>query len=309
MDTNKNKFSVSIIIVNYNVTNEVRNCILSIKRVLENVIDLEIIVIDNNSPDRSIIGLTDEFPDVKVELLDKNYGYAKANNIGVQKSTKSFILLLNPDTIIIEDFVNPIVEYIHNNKAIGACGPQLIYSDNSYQNSTGYKMGILYEAAEAFMFINTYRQVYKNRIIKSKTDLIKVNWLSGACLLMDSNLFKSVKGFNEDYFLNYEDIDLCKKIEDSGFINYYFPNFKCIHLDQTSQKKNYERLVLSRYKSRLIYSRYHYGFFKKSIIRIIHLIGLFLRLILTPFLYKGLEKEQRKKGYKKAFKLMVVGHE
>lgn len=305
MDTNK---SISVVIVNYNVTHEIADCIVSVKRILIDI-DIEIIVVDNFSPDRSILELQEQFPDIVFILLEKNYGYAKANNIGVQKSTKPYILLLNPDTIIIEDFVSPIIDFFLINSNVGVCGPQLIYADRSYQSSTGKEMGIIYEAAEAFMFINLFRNMYESYIKKNISKIMKVNWLSGACLVMSKDLFNKVGGFNTQYFLNYEDIDLCKRIEDIGFSNYYFPFLKCIHLDQTSQKKNYESLVFSRYRSRLIYAKYHYNIIQKTIVNILHIIGLIARLLLTPIVYKDDEMKQRFRGYRKALKLLFFNNE
>ncbi len=297
---------VSIIIVNYNVSDEIKLCIDSIYSNLEKV-DFEIIVIDNNSPDRKIHDLKDIFPKTRFKFLENNIGFARANNYGVKLAYYDNILLLNPDTILTQDFVTPILEFINSNHLAGACGPILVYENLSFQNSTGRKMGLFYETAEAFMFIGIYRKIIalgNRKKIKSGKPF-KVSWLSGACIILKKKIFEQLDGFDTDFFLNYEDIDLCIRIEESGYKNFCFPSLKCIHLDQTSQKREYSKLVYNRYCSRLIYSKKHYGMFKRLLIRMIHIIGIIIRLASVSFFYKAREKTERFAGYKKSLILYL----
>jgi len=295
---------VSVIVVNYNVTEEVENCINSIYEKVLNT-QVEIIVIDNNSADRGIEQLKNKFPEVRFEFLKENLGYAKANNYGVQLSKYENILLLNPDTILIEDFISPLDEFVNENPKAGACGPMLLYKDLTFQFSNGYRLGLIYETAEAFMIINLYRKmlkwVNKKKYLANRPFI--VNWMSGACLFMRKEVFNRAEGFNTTFFLNYEDIELCKRINDFGYINYYFPYLKCIHLDQASQKKNWESFTHSRYVSRLIYAENHYNKLTRFTVKIIHILGLFLRLLIVNFVYLEDEKLQRTRGYKKSLKL------
>ena len=129
--------------------------------------------------------------------------------------------------------------------------------------------------------------------------------MSGACLLLKRDIYNEVNGFNIEYFLNYEDLDFCNKIRDKGYSNFYFPYLRCIHLDQTSQKRDYEAFVFSRYKSRIIYSNNHYSLTKRFLVRIIHIIGLLLRMIFVNITYSGKEKSQRRKGYGKSLMLYI----
>lgn len=298
--------TLSIIIVTYNVYNEIKNCIKSIYNLKTNI-DFEIIVADNKSLNRDIDNIKLDFPSVSYTKLHSNLGFAKANNFGVKNSSSKYLCFLNPDTIIIEDFITPIIEFIEQNKNAGACAPMLLYEDRSYQSSTGFKMGIIYEFLEAAMLIKLIRRVKKNKYLSLTKSYLPVNvgWVSGACLVVKRSVFEQVGGFTEDYFLNYEDIDLCKKIEDSGYKNYYFPFIKCVHLDHKSFDKNYELLVFSRYESRLIYAKLHYNIFQKIITRIIQIYGLVLRLILVNVFYKGIEKFSRRSGYYKSLKLYL----
>lgn len=298
--------TVAVIIVNYNSTMELFHCLDSIDNHLSNL-PLEIIVIDNNSQDKSLINIPPAYRNVKINFLDGNIGYSKANMIGVYNSSSQYLLFLNPDTEVVEDCISPIIDFIKDNPKTGACGPMLLNRDMTYQNSAGSKIGLFYEVAEAFILINIFRKLGKfilNKKFKANMPF-EVGWVSGACLLIKREVFEKVNGFNKDYFLNYEDIDLCRKLVDAGYKNYYFPNLKCIHLALASQSKNYENLVLDRYKSRLIFSNLHYSSFIKYLVRIIHVLGLLFRLIILFFYKPTTELKQRWIGYKKSLYLYI----
>jgi hypothetical protein len=298
--------STAVIMVNYNTTREVTNCLNSINNHLSDI-SLEIIVIDNNSQDKPLPNIPSTNQDVKFYFLKENLGFAKANNYAETLSDAEYLLFLNPDTLLIEDFISPIIDFIKDNPEVGACGPMLLYKDFRFQNSFGNSWGLFYEVAEAFMLINIFRKFGKFILKKKLIAKIpfEVGWVSGACLLIKREVFEKVNGFNKDYFLNYEDIDLCTKLVDAGYKNYYFPNLKCIHQALASQSENYENLVLDRYKSRLIFSNLHYSLLIKYLVRIIHVLGLMLRLFILFFYKPTTEFKQRWIGYKKSVYLYI----
>lgn len=103
-------------------------------------------------------------------------------------------------------------------------------------------------------------------------------------MMVKKDFYDRMGGFDECYFMNYEDIDLCQKACDIGYRIYYLPNLKCIHIGLASQRSDYEKMVFSRYESRLIYAENHYSIIKRFIIRIIHISGLLTRIIFYLFL-------------------------
>ena len=291
-----------LIIVNFNSSNYLNNCINSLKKTLKNI-KYKILIIDNHSNGSDVKNITKQYSDLDLRELPENLGFGKANNLGVKLANAEYIALLNPDTIVIEDFISPLIEFIEKNENAGACAPMLLYEDMSYQSSTGPTMGIWFEFLEAFYLINTYRKIAKRKYLKNNSEPIEVGWVSGACMIVKRSVFESVGGFTEDYFLNYEDIDLCRKIEDAGYKNFYFPFLECIHLDHKSFDKNYELLVLSRYQSKIIYASIHYSAFTRVLSIIINIIGLVLRILSVNFLYRGNERTSRFSGYYKALQL------
>jgi GT2 family glycosyltransferase len=300
-----NTIKTTIIIVNYNVTEEISNSLRSIFAFIKT--EFEVIVIDNNSPDRNIESLQDIFPDVKFYFLNENMGFAKANNLAVEYSHGEFLIFLNPDTILIEDFITPIIAYMKERPTIGACGPILLNKDKSLQNSTGIELGFIYEFCEAFMFIGILREIYNIwfRYKMNQHIPFEIKWLSAACLIVSKKAFYESGKFNSEFFLNYEDIDFCQRIRKTGYKNICFPDLRCIHLDQKSQTKDLTKFIISRYRGRLVYSKYHYNSFKRKIIRYFHLTGILIRIVITRFYYSGVEAQKRYDGYKESLRLYL----
>jgi GT2 family glycosyltransferase len=296
---------LSIIIVNYNSFNYLEGCLKSISEKIK-VIEYEVIIVDNNSTEVSLSQWAKENRTdyIKVILLDENIGFAAANNLAVQEAKSGVLLFMNPDVFLIEDCISPILDFMKTLPAAGACAPKLLYEDLSFQNSTGFRMGILYETAEAFMLIGLIRRLTNRRLIDSEIP-VKVGWLSGAFLLVKKEVFQVTGGFDPSFFLNYEDIDFCERILNNGYDNFYFPFLKCVHLDHKSFAENYDKLVYTRYKSRLVYTAKHYGIMKRIIVKIIHIIGLILRILTANIIYSKNERKLRYKGYLRSLRLYM----
>lgn len=295
-----NEIKLSIIIVNYNVADEVRECIKSIKCSL-NDIKYEIIIVDNNSKELLIHELPELFNDVKFIFLDSNTGYGPANNTGVNNSSGEFILILNPDTLFIDSHVISMIEYMESNLEIGAVTPMLVYKDDSFQYSFGLERGVVVEYLDSiYVFNNIYEKYKKRKLDKliSNGRPFEVGWISGAYMLMRKLCFKEVGGFSAEYKLNYEDMDLCFQLRKKGFKLFYFPEFKCIHIESVSQKKNFYNYIFYRYKGRLIFLKNHFNPFHNCMIRLLHIFGLVLRIILSYFIFNKYEGKERRLAFR-----------
>jgi GT2 family glycosyltransferase len=216
------------------------------------------------------------------------------------------LAFVNPDIYINDSIFTEIIRAAYANPGAGAFGPMLLSSDNSYQSSTGFKMGFWYEFLEAFMLIKVYRMLdYFFRIRKRNLEPITVNWVSGAFMVIKKEIFECLNGFDENFFLNYEDIDLCTRINEKGYTNYYLPYIKCFHSGLSSQGKDYEKLVINRYESRLVFAQKHYGLFLRTIVRVFHILGLVFRILILMFVSNTKENKQRSKGYRKSLSLYL----
>ncbi len=291
---------LSIIIVNYNVYDLLINCLNSLQKYID--CDHEIFVVDNNSAIRNIEKINTEFPYVKFIQSKSNIGFGAANNLGANFAIGKYLLLLNPDTIITESIFSRLIEYLEKNTDTSICAPKLLYQNGAYQVSSGFFSGLMLEIFEALFLINIARYFEKIKLTKSKQPVI-VKWVSAACLIINKDIFNELNGFNDKYFLNYEDIDLCKRVTNMNYKIAYFGNLSSIHLDHKSFAENYDKLILSRYSSRLVFAKEHYNIVVRLISKIIQIVGIILRILFVNLIFNKNEGMSRKNGYIKSLKL------
>ena len=292
---------LSIIIVNYNSGEELIVCIKSIRRYLTNV-SYEIIVVDNNSTDNSRELLKEYSVEIKTIILETNTGFSSANNYGVDKSTGEYLLLLNPDTILIDSTLKEMIKFLNVYPDIGVVGPFLI-GENGENHLPPYYFPLLKHQIMEALFIHNYYWKYKKRLhqknLMNQLSPFEVDWISGACFLFVREVFTETGGLDERFHLYAEDVDWCKRIRERGWKIYCYPKCKIVHLKGTSTHKDFHSLVYNRYKSKRIYVQKHYTPLKYIILHFWVLIGLILRLIVVPFRVnqKVKEKRARLKGY------------
>ena len=192
------KFDISIIIVSYNVSEYIISCIESIYKHSSKKINFEIIVIDNNSVDDSVAQVKKLFPQVKLIENDYNYGFSKAVNKGVSESNGNQILILNPDTLFIDNTLEKFSAAVNHNEKVGAVGAQLLDENGSVQQSC-WKYPTLMNTILSIFFLD-FLNVKKNYKIESFSKLTEVSTISGAVFFMKRKLFLDTGGFNEDLF-------------------------------------------------------------------------------------------------------------
>ena len=232
---------ISVVIVNYNVRFFLEQCILSIQAASKNL-KVEIIVVDNNSKDDSCLFLQSNYPEVLLIANKNNVGFSKANNQGVEIANGEFVFILNPDTILAEDTLEKLIHFAKNTNNIGIIGTQLIDGSGTFLPES--KRGIpTPSVAFLKLFGVSKKQQYKYyaRYLGNE-DTGKVDILAGACMFMKKTVYQKVGGFDEDYFMYGEDIDLSYKVLKLGLDNYYFADTKIIHYKGESTTKNLKNL-------------------------------------------------------------------
>lgn len=305
---------LSIIIVNYNSHADIDRCIESINLTIRNII-CEIIVVDNNSPDRGILSLRSKFNGVKLFFLDSNYGFGTACNYGAKKANGKYLVFVNPDTIFTDNCLMHIYDFLENTIDAAACSPSFVNPDGSSGYVFNYFPDIAWELYDFLGKGYNLRINKLNKILISAADLekpLKVDWTTAACLMVRKETFDKVKGFDEDYFLYYEDIDIQKRFCDIGYNIYCLPYLKVVHLTNTSTKQDNDDSVYyyNINKSRLIYHRKHSGILKRSFVKLIHLFGFILRLLILNFRSRYSEMKNIKRlQYKKLIKYYTTGIE
>tara|TARA_Y100000741_G_scaffold362045_1_gene347096 strand:- start:3621 stop:4517 length:897 start_codon:yes stop_codon:yes gene_type:complete len=275
---------ISIVIVNYNVKEYIISCIQSIYKHSKSSINFEIIVVDNNSRDDSVSKLKKEFPKINLIENDFNYGFSLAANQGAKICTGEFLLILNPDTLFVEDSLNKLYEYAKNKNKLGAIGPAIISEDGSFQQSFWRDPSIIntFFSITHLDYFN-FKKNYKNRKISNPT---KVDTISGGVFFLKRKVFRKLGGFNGDLFWM-EDIDFCVRLRRLGYSVNYFPLTKIIHFIGKSVETNYQVAITNQLISKIKYFKIHHSRLSSGIISFLILFVCLVKLsiltILIPF--------------------------
>ncbi len=229
---------LSVIIVNYNVAYFLEQCLLSVQVACKNI-SSEIIVVDNNSSDKSCTVIRKKFSSVQCIENKNNIGFSRANNLGVAVAEGEYILILNPDTIVAEDTLDQVLFFAEQQEDLGAVGVKFI-------DGTGHFLPECKRNTPTFeiasrKLLGDSKKYYANQI--DKNGVAEVEILTGAFMLMKREIYLKVGGLDEDYFMFGEDIDLSYKLLNQGFQNYYFGKTAIIHYkgESTVKDKNYLR--------------------------------------------------------------------
>lgn len=232
---------LSIIIVNWNSKEYLRNCIESVL-LWTSDITYEIVVIDGASFDGCGEMLQRHFPHVRFIQSKKNVGFAKANNVAFRESRGRYVLFLNPDTELIAPAVNTLFNYIQKAPNAGAIGCKLLNADRTVQNSCLQAFPTI---LNQFLDSELLRALWPTSPLWGNAPLFgaqigpeEVEAIAGACILVKRSLFEEVGLFSEDYFMYAEDLDLCYKIKQAGYMNYYLPDASIIHFGGGSSQKS-----------------------------------------------------------------------
>lgn len=242
---------LSIIIVNWNSKDYLQKCIASILD-SKSEIKFEIVAIDGGSFDGSGEMLKQCYPHVKFLQSDKNVGFSKANNMAFKASSGSHVLFLNPDTEVVVPAIDMLFAQIQKLPNAGAIGCRLLNADGSVQTSCVQSFPTILNQLLNSEFLRTLfpksRLWGMASLFGATNGPAEVEVLSGACIMMRRSLFEQIGQFSEDYFMYAEDMDLCYKVRQAGYKNFYIPNAKVFHFGggSTQQRPSDFAVVMMR---------------------------------------------------------------
>lgn len=272
--------TISVCIVNYNARELLRDCLDSIIR--EN--PSEIIVVDNASTDGSVGMITEEFPSLNLVRLSKNIGYGSAANRGVEKCRLDYVLLLNSDTIVKPGAFRALIDYLEAHESAAIIGPRIINPDGTPQTSCFHfptPLHILLYLSNFYRFILKIPIVRKRSLQASAGDHLPavVPWVLGAALAFRREEFASVGGFDESFFMYFEEVDLCYRLARKGRQTHYAPVAEIIHIGGASTQQQRDEMNMQYFASLARYYRKHYSWIRLVVlVLIIHLFAL-IRLV------------------------------
>ena len=258
---------VSIIFVNWNSVDYLRECIPSIRKYTQGL-SYEIIVVDNASPagDADVIGR--EFSDIVLIKSEENLGFAGANNLGFKHSTGRFILFLNPDTKLISPIINIMLKHSQSLPDAGVVGCKLLNRDLSVQTSSIMQFPTIFNELFQFEYLRLRWPGFWGigPLFSGGTDPAKAEVIAGACMLIGREAFEKGGMFSEEYFMYAEDMDLCYKIAKAGWTNYYVGEAVAVHYAGTSSPRVWQ--LAAKSKSMLKFCEKFYGRFYTWLFRI-----------------------------------------
>jgi len=234
---------LSIIIVNYKSEKYLAKCIFSIKEKILNV-EHEIIVINNDNLDiqcPSGVGLINS---------DKNIGFGAACNVGAKKAQGELLWFLNPDTEIVSSNISELIHDFDENGRAAIIGPKLITSDGKTQK---------WIAGEEITIVSTILNnlgYTRDQKIWESENLVECAWVSAAAMFIKKDVFEKLGGFDEKFFMYFEDIDLCQRARKLGYKILYFPEFAIKHIGGGS--------FISKIKQKKYYYKAQFKYFLKQ---------------------------------------------
>ncbi|MEI7890517.1 MAG: O-antigen ligase family protein [bacterium] len=238
---------ISVIILNYKSQRYLPACLKSLEKFLQEI-SHEIIIINNDQSQITSIATNNK---IKIVQNDINFGFAKACNIGAKIANGNTLLFLNPDTKILQGKAKSIIDTL-NNTQIGAASPTILSTDGKIQKwSNGFVIN-LWTIARNNLGLSKDKKLWSNSS-KSNPD-----WISGVAMFIKKNTFDKLCGFDENFFMYFEDVDLCKRIKDMNLFIVMIPNVKVLHLGgKSSTNKSLQKKIY--YESQDYYFKKHFS--------------------------------------------------
>lgn len=274
---------LSFIIVNYNVTELLRKCLLSIQKYSDGL-SYEVIIVDNDSSDQSWKELIREFSSFKFIAADANLGFAKANNRAVEHAAGAWLYFLNPDTELEGYYLQEILEFASMQKNFGSLGLRMHNAEGNFlPESKRAVPDVINSFQKLFIGQKTFgkKSYYRDDI--NENDIAPVEILTGANLLIRKETYLKAGGFDERYFMYGEDIDLCYTLLNMGLQNFYYGKFSVLHHKGESTVKD-EKYLRNFYGAMDLFIDKYYQ--DKPLQKMILKMGLLLKKSVERFKIK-----------------------
>lgn len=256
-----NSKKLSVIIVTYNDLEHLKICISSIYEKFSQLSAWEIILV-NNDKKQKIADLSVDFSKIKVIDHGENVGFGRAMNMGAKKAEGEFLLIFNPDTEVISENIAGVLNEFEKDKKIGIIGGGIFNRDGGKQQWSAGKEISFYDLVRNNLGFSRSKEIWNSE------KKIACDWVAGTTMLVKKEFFQELGGFDESFFMYFEDMDLCHRARKLGKKVVFFPDFKIYHgngqsyTDKRLQKSHY-------YDSMEKYFKKHSNFFVCQIVRII----------------------------------------
>lgn len=274
---------ISIIIVNWNTEKLLLDCVDSLYRTTHQS-KIEVIVIDNASTDNSVSALRASFPQIQIVVNPTNFGFAKANNIGIIRATGRYVCLINSDVKVLDGALDQLSRYMDAHHEVGAAGP-LTYRGNMIIQKNCRKFPTLWNLCCEEFFLN---RIFPSTSFLQGRDMLRYDYqaimeievLAGCFLMVRRDVVESVGILDERFFFYSEDVDWCKRIRDAGWKLIHYPKAQIIHYGRGSSSDAPIKFQLQLLKANWQYWRKHKSLLECFLFRVIKFTGTAGRALL-----------------------------
>lgn len=269
-DTPNRLYDLSVIVVSYNTRDVLHRCLQCLDE-YSGGLSVEVLVVDNGSRDGSVEMLEMHHPDAVVIRSGANIGFAAANNRALQHASGRYIVLLNSDAFLQPGVLNLAVSHMDREIEVGLGGGRLVGEGYSWQPSARVYPSLLND----FLVLSGLASRFPSSRFFGRTDrtwadplkAAEVDWVPGAFSIIRREVFSRAGGFDEAFFLYFEEVDLCRRIRSLGYKVWYWPDLVVVHLGGESSKSNRHavrsrwgsQLLLWSIRSKYLYYRKHHG--------------------------------------------------
>lgn len=272
----------SVVLVEYFSGEHIIRCIKSLKG--QTLAPEKIVVVINGIEKSFLKRIIDEYPDVHIIDPHTNAGYASAANLGIANTDTDIVLTLNPDTELEDDAAQIACEYLSAHEDVGTVGPRIYELNGEIYPSAREEPSVIDAVGHALLGSwrpnNRFTRRYKN-VGVDKDEIRDVGWLSGAAVFCRREALNDVGGWDEDYFMYCEDIDLGRKMRENRWRNVYVPQSHIMHVQGVSTSRTPIPLIVAHHRSLYTYSRkkYPHNFFMSAFVAIFIAVRLPLALL------------------------------
>jgi GT2 family glycosyltransferase len=254
---------LSIVIVNYNTEKLLEGCLESIYAGA-NGTPFDVWVVDNHSRDRSVEMVKSRFPKVKLVENESNLGFSRANNMVIAQSASEYILLLNPDTLVIDDSIDKMIRFMDEHPEVGISGCKVLNADRTLQLACRRsiptpKVAFFRLTGLSKLFPKSQAVAQYNLTYKDPDETHEVDAVSGAFLMIRRKAVEDVGLLDERFFMYGEELDWCLRAKRAGWAVMYHPRAEIIHYKGESTKYNSRKAALEFYRAMYLFHKKHFA--------------------------------------------------
>ena len=267
---------VSIIILTYNSSDYIGQLLISVKNSHKGNNDFEIIAVDNNSTDDTLIKLKSFENEITIKKNEKNLGFAGGINEGTKIAKGEYLVFVNPDTELRKGNVFDLVSVFDKFEKAGIVGGKLVDKKGNPEKSAGRFFGLF----EILLMTLGLDEAFGVRTCPK--EIKKVDFVSGGFMMVKKQVFEKLNGFDESFFMYVEDVDFCKRAKNAGFETYFTPGTELVHVSQGSSDRSFA--IENIYKGLFYYTKKHGNIFSYYLVKLLlRLKAIVLVIIGTIF--------------------------